>query len=37
VVVSGYAESEGIALDLPRLAKPFRNAELAQALAELSR
>jgi PAS domain S-box-containing protein len=32
LVVSGYAEGEGIAPDLPRLAKPFRTAELAESL-----
>ncbi|PSJ36339.1 hybrid sensor histidine kinase/response regulator [Sphingomonas deserti] len=36
LIVSGYAESEGIAPDLPRLTKPFRNAELATSLAALS-
>jgi CheY-like chemotaxis protein len=35
LVVSGYADLEGIALDLPRLAKPFRNADLAASLAGL--
>lgn len=35
LVVSGYAESEGIDPDLPRLTKPFRNAELAESLALL--
>jgi PAS domain S-box-containing protein len=35
LIVSGYAEVEGIAPDLPRLTKPFRNAELAERLAEL--
>lgn len=35
VVVSGYAESEGIAPDLPRLTKPFRNDELAASIAKL--
>jgi PAS domain S-box-containing protein len=35
LVVSGYAEVEGIAPDLPRLTKPFRNAELAASLAAL--
>jgi CheY-like chemotaxis protein len=35
LVVSGYAEIEGMAPDLPRLTKPFRQAELAAALAEL--
>ena len=29
LIMSGYAEAEGVALDLPRLTKPFRNAELA--------
>jgi CheY-like chemotaxis protein/two-component sensor histidine kinase len=32
LIVSGYAEAEGIAPDLPRLTKPFRNAELAHRL-----
>ena len=36
VIVSGYAESEGVAPDLPRLTKPFREAELAECLANLS-
>ena len=36
LVVSGYAETEGIAPDLPRLTKPFRNADLAASLAMLS-
>jgi CheY-like chemotaxis protein len=35
LIVSGYAEVEGIAPDLPRLTKPFRNAELAERLATL--
>ncbi len=35
LIVSGYAEAEGIAPDLPRLSKPFRNAELAQSLTNL--
>ena len=35
LVVSGYAESEGIAPDLPRLTKPFRKADLAASLATL--
>jgi CheY-like chemotaxis protein/two-component sensor histidine kinase len=35
LVVSGYAEVEGMAPDLPRLTKPFRQGELAAALAEL--
>jgi CheY-like chemotaxis protein len=36
LVVSGYAESEGIAPDLPRLSKPFRADELAGSLAQLA-
>ncbi|HEY0147590.1 MAG TPA: PAS domain-containing protein [Allosphingosinicella sp.] len=35
LIVSGYAEDEGIAPDLPRLTKPFRQAELAVAVAAL--
>jgi signal transduction histidine kinase len=35
LITSGYAEAEGVAADLPRLTKPFRNAELAQHLADL--
>lgn len=35
LVVSGYAEEEGIAPDLARLTKPFRNADLAASLAAL--
>jgi CheY-like chemotaxis protein len=35
LIVSGYAETGGIAADLPRLEKPFRNADLAASLAEL--
>jgi PAS domain S-box-containing protein len=35
LVVSGYADAEGIAPDLPRLTKPFREAELAASLAAL--
>ncbi len=34
LVVSGYAEVEGVAPDLPRLVKPFRLAELAASLAD---
>jgi hypothetical protein len=33
--VSGYADVDGIAADLPRLSKPFRLQELAAALADL--
>lgn len=32
LIVSGYAEAEGIAPDLPRLTKPFRSAEMAASL-----
>jgi CheY-like chemotaxis protein len=32
LIVSGYAEVDGVAADLPRLTKPFRNAELAERL-----
>lgn len=35
LIVSGYAESEGVAPDLARLTKPFREAELAESLAGL--
>lgn len=35
LVVSGYAEVDGIAPDLPRLTKPFRSAELATSVAAL--
>lgn len=35
LVISGYAEEDGAAPDLPRLTKPFRNAELADRLATL--
>lgn len=34
LVVSGYAEVEGVAPDLPRLVKPFRLTELAESLAD---
>ena len=36
LIVSGYAEAEGVAPDLSRLTKPFREAELAECLANLS-
>jgi PAS domain S-box-containing protein len=36
LLVSGYAENEGIAADLPRLTKPFRKDELATSLMQLS-
>ena len=35
LIVSGYAELDGISPDLPRLAKPFRQDELAASLAQL--
>jgi CheY-like chemotaxis protein len=35
LLVSGFAEVDEIAADLPRLTKPFRQHELAQSLAEL--
>ncbi|MEN3746023.1 PAS domain S-box protein [Sphingomonas sp. HF-S3] len=34
LIVSGYADVEGIAPDLPRLVKPFRQADLAARIAE---
>jgi PAS domain S-box-containing protein len=37
LLVSGYAEREGLDPDLPRLAKPFRKNELAASLAALGR
>jgi CheY-like chemotaxis protein len=35
LIVSGYAEAEGIAPEIARLTKPFRNSELAESLAGL--
>ena len=35
LLVSGYAENEGIEPGLPRLTKPFRKDELAASLAQL--
>lgn len=35
LVISGYAELDGIATELPRLTKPFRQAELARMIAEV--
>jgi CheY-like chemotaxis protein len=35
LLISGYAEVEGIAADLPRLTKPFRIIDLAQSLGKL--
>ncbi len=37
LLVSGYAQLEGVAADLPRLTKPFRRDELAQSLLALRR
>jgi PAS domain S-box-containing protein len=36
LIISGYAEDEGIAPDLPRLTKPFRQGELAASLSKLT-
>ena len=36
LLISGFAEAEGVAPDLPRLTKPFRQSELAAALASLA-
>ncbi len=35
LVISGYAESEGLESDLPRLTKPFRSDELINSLSTL--
>jgi CheY-like chemotaxis protein len=35
LLVSGYAEHEGLDPDLPRLTKPFRKSELAASLSQL--
>lgn len=35
LLVSGYAETDGVDPDLPRLTKPFRKDELASSLAQL--
>jgi hypothetical protein len=35
IIISGYAETEGVAPDLPRLTKPFRNQELATMIASV--
>jgi hypothetical protein len=37
LIVSGYAEAEGIGSEIPFLTKPFRNAELAESLSALAR
>jgi len=36
LLVSGYADREGVDPDLPRLAKPFRKSELAASIAQLT-
>lgn len=36
LIISGYAEAEGIAPDIPRLTKPFREADLVAKLEELT-
>ena len=36
LIVSGYAEEDGIDIEIPRLTKPFRSAELAASLSALS-
>ena len=36
LLVSGYAEAEGVDIDLPRLTKPFRKDDLASALAGMA-
>lgn len=35
LIISGYAEAEGIAPDLPRLTKPFRSADLAASISAI--
>ncbi|HEX9966031.1 MAG TPA: PAS domain S-box protein [Allosphingosinicella sp.] len=35
LIVSGYAELDGLPADLPRLTKPFRQADLAECVARL--
>ena len=36
LLISGYAEAEGIGVEFKRLTKPFRQSELAAALADLT-
>ena len=36
LIISGYADMEGIASDIPRLTKPFRQAELETSIAALT-
>jgi CheY-like chemotaxis protein len=35
LIVSGYAELDGLPADLPRLTKPFRQSDLADCIAKL--
>jgi CheY-like chemotaxis protein len=35
LIVSGYAEIDGLPADLPRLTKPFRQSDLAECIAGL--
>jgi PAS domain S-box-containing protein len=37
LIVSGYAETDGLAPDLPRLSKPFRQADLAATIGAITR
>ena len=37
LIISGYADAEGLSPEYSRLTKPFRQAELAEALADLRR
>ncbi len=37
LIVSGYAEAEDVAPDLPRLSKPFRQPELAASIAAITK
>jgi CheY-like chemotaxis protein len=36
LIVSGFADEEGIDSDIPRLSKPFRNSELTESILALS-
>jgi YesN/AraC family two-component response regulator len=35
LLVSGYAETEGLGTDVPRLSKPFRQADLAESVSRI--
>lgn len=35
LIVSGYADDSGLALDIPRLVKPFRRADLAESVSSV--